>query len=91
MAKNQPYDLNVDKWTGEQFGNKEFLMNSIDYLLDDSGLIDLRNKSLQINLLDKKRAFEDRGYWQFLNVILPLLLLSIFGLGFNYLRKKKYS
>lgn len=91
IAKNQPYDLNVDKWTGEQFGNKEFLMNSIDYLLDDSGLIDLRNKSLQINLLDKKRAFEDRGYWQFLNVILPLLLLSVFGIVFNYLRKRKYS
>lgn len=91
IAKNQPYDLNVDKWTGEQFGNKEFLTNSIDYLLDDTGLIDLRNKSLQINLLDKKRAFEERGYWQFLNVILPLLLLSIFGFGFNYLRKRKYS
>lgn len=91
IAKNQPYDLNVDKWTGEQFGNKEFLVNSIDYLLDDSGLINLRNKSLQINLLDKKRAFEERAYWQFLNVVLPLLLLSIFGFGFNYLRKRKYT
>lgn len=91
IAKNQPYDVNIDKWTGEQFGNKEFLVNSIDYLLDDSGLINLRNKSLKINLLDKQRAFEERGYWQFLNVILPLVLLSIFGFGFNYLRKKKYS
>lgn len=91
LAKNQPYDLNIDKWTGEQFGNKEFLLNSIDYLLDDTGLIDLRNKTLQINLLDKQRAFEERGYWQFLNVVLPLLLLFGFGFGFNYLRKRKYS
>ena len=91
IAKNQPYDLSVDKWTGEQFGNKEFLLNSIDYLLDDTGLIDLRNKTLQINLLDKQRAYEDRGYWQFLNVVLPLLLLFGFGFGFTYLRKRKYS
>ena len=91
LAKNQPYDLDIDKWTGEQFGNKEFLLNSIDYLLDDTGLIDLRNKTLQINLLDKQKAFEERGYWQFLNVVLPLLLLFGFGFGFNYLRKRKYS
>ena len=90
IAKNQPYDLSVDKWTGEQFGNKEFLLNSIDYLLDDSGLINLRNKNLQINLLDKQRALQDRTYYQFLNVVLPILLLFGFGFGFNYLRKRKY-
>ena len=46
ILKGQPYDLSIDKWTGEQFGNKEFLLNAVDYLLDDSGLIDLRNKNI---------------------------------------------
>ena len=91
LAKNQPYDLAIDKWTGEQFGNKEFLLNSIDYLLDDTGLINLRNKTLQINLLDKQRAFEERSYWQFFNLGLPLILLFGFGFGFNYWRKRKYQ
>ncbi|MEQ6123226.1 gliding motility-associated ABC transporter substrate-binding protein GldG [Pseudotenacibaculum sp. MALMAid0570] len=91
ILKSQPYDLSIDKWTGEQFGNKEFLLNAVDYLLDDSGLIELRNKTLQINLLDKQRAFEERTYWQFLNVVLPLLLLLGFGFVFNYFRNKKYS
>ncbi|MFD2568319.1 gliding motility-associated ABC transporter substrate-binding protein GldG [Pseudotenacibaculum haliotis] len=91
ILKGQPYDLSLDKWTGEQFGNKEFLLNAVDYLLDDTGLIELRNKTLQINLLDKQRAFEERTYWQFLNVVLPLLLLFGFGFVFNYLRKRKYS
>jgi gliding-associated putative ABC transporter substrate-binding component GldG len=91
IQKNKPYDLSLDKWTGEQFGNKEFLLNTVDYLLDDSGLIELRNKRLQINLLDKQQAFQERTFWQFINVALPLLLLFGFGFGFNYLRKKKYS
>ena len=91
LLKNQPYDLSTDKWTQETFGNKEFLLNTIDYLLDDDGLINLRNKSLKINLLDKKKAFEERSFWQFFNVLLPLLLLLVFGFVFNYIRKRKYT
>ncbi len=91
ILKNQPYDLSTDKWTQETFGNKEFLLNTVDYLLDDDGLINLRNKSLKINLLDKQKAFQERSYWQFFNVLLPLLLLAIFGFVFNYLRKRKYT
>ena len=91
ILKGKPLDLNRDKWTNEQFGNKDFLLNAIDYLLDDTGLISLRNKTLKINILDKQKAFKERSFWQFLNVIFPLILLFTFGLIFNYLRKKKYS
>ncbi len=91
ILKRKPFDLGVDKWTNEQFGNKEFLLNSVDYLLDDIGLIELRNKTLQINLLDKQRAYQERSYWQFINVAAPLILLFGFGFIFNYLRKRKYA
>jgi len=91
LLKNQPYDLSTDKWTQETFGNKEFLLNTVDYLLDDDGLINLRNKSLKINLLDKQKAFEERSFWQLFNVVLPLVLLSVFGFAFNYFIKKKYT
>ena len=91
LQKGKPFDLARDKWTDEQFGNKEFLLNVIDYLLDDNGLIELRNKNIQINLLDKKRAFEERTFWQFINIALPLFILTIFGCVFHYLRKRKYS
>ncbi|TXD47280.1 gliding motility-associated ABC transporter substrate-binding protein GldG [Polaribacter sp. IC073] len=91
LLKEQPYDLARDKWTNQQFGNKDFLLNAVDYLLDDSGLINLRNKSLQIKILDKQKAFKERTFWQFLNVILPLIFLLSFGFVFNYLRKRKYS
>ena len=91
LQKGKPFDLARDKWTDEQFGNKEFLLNVVDYLLDDNGLIELRNKNIQINLLDKNRAFEERTFWQFINIALPLLILTIFGCMFHYLRKRKYS
>jgi gliding-associated putative ABC transporter substrate-binding component GldG len=91
ILKGKPHDLSSDKWTQEQFGNKEFLLNAVDYLLDDIGLIDLRNKSLQINILDKQKAFTERGYWQVFNIVFPILFLFGFGIVFNYIRKRKYA
>jgi ABC-2 type transport system permease protein len=91
LLKGKPTDLAKDKWTNETFGNKDFLLNAVNYLLDDTGLMQLRNKSLKIRMLDKQKAFKERTYWQFLNVVLPLLLLFLFGVIFNYLRKRKYA
>jgi ABC-2 type transport system permease protein len=91
VLKGKPTDLARDKWTNEEFGNKDFLLNSVDYLLDDTGLIELRNKTLKINVLDKQKAYKERIFWQFLNVAFPLILLFTFGFVFNYLRKRKYS
>lgn len=91
ILKGKPTDLNRDKWTGQTFGNKDFLINAVDYLLDDTGLINLRNKTLKINILDKQKAYKERTFWQFINVALPLILLFSFGFVFNYLRKRNYS
>jgi len=91
ILKNKPFDLSRDKWTNEQFGNKDFLLNAVDYLLDDIGLMELRNKSLQIPILDKQRAFRERTYWQFINLGIPVLMLLVFGIGFQWLRKRKYQ
>ena len=90
-SKIQPLDLNRDKWTHQQFGNKDFLLNGVDYLLDDVGLIELRNKTLKINILDKQKAFKERLYWQFFNVIFPLIFLLCFGVLFSFLRRRKYA
>lgn len=91
ILKNEPFDLSRDKWTNEQFGNKDFLLNAVDYLLDDVGLMKLRNKSLQISILDKQKAFKERRYWQFINLGIPMLILLVFGIGFHGLRKRKYQ
>jgi len=89
--KGEPIPLNIDKWTNQPYGNVDFLLNTVHYLLDDSGILKLRSKNLQIQFLDKEKAFEERTFWQMFNVILPLVILAMFGFIFQYLRKKRYS
>lgn len=96
IAANQtqngkPTRLDVDKWTGQRFGNKDFLLNAVDYLLDDTGLIQLRSKSIDLVVLNKEKITKDKGFWQFINIVMPLLLLTIFGFGFRYYLKRKYG
>lgn len=91
ISKGQPLELGVDKWTNQRFGNKEFLLNCVNYLLDDNGLINIRSKTIKINFLDKEKAFNEAKKWQLINIIFPLILLAIFGFTFNYIRKKKYQ
>ena len=91
VAKGQPLELGVDKWTNQRFGNKEFLLNCVNYLLDDNGLINIRSKTIKINFLDKEKVFNEARKWQLLNILFPLILLAILGVSFNYYRKKKYQ
>ncbi|MEL4455462.1 gliding motility-associated ABC transporter substrate-binding protein GldG [Lutimonas vermicola] len=91
VLRGEPLPLDKDKWTNQNYGNIEFLLNSVHYLLDDKGLLNLRSKSLQIQFLDKEKAFEERTYWQMLNLVVPLVILFVFGWVFNFLRKRRYS
>lgn len=80
-----------DKYTSQQFGNKTFLLNAINYLCDDMSLTSIRSRALEIRLLDRKKAEAERTKWQLLNVALPILLVILFGFINAYLRKKKYA
>ncbi|WP_111708340.1 gliding motility-associated ABC transporter substrate-binding protein GldG [Lutibacter citreus] len=91
VSKGQPLELGLDKWTNQRFGNKDFLLNAVNYLLDDSGLINIRSKTVKINFLNKEKAFTESSKWQLINIILPLIILLLFGLIFNFIKKRKYS
>ncbi|PCI11947.1 MAG: gliding motility-associated ABC transporter substrate-binding protein GldG [Flavobacteriaceae bacterium] len=91
ISRGQPTPLGIDKWTGQRFGNKEFLMNSVNYLLDDAGLLEIRNKTVDLKILNREKAFNKRTFYQFLNVVFPLAILGLFGIVFNLIRKRKYS
>ena len=91
LFQGQPMALGVDKWTNIRYGNSTFLMNAVNYLLDDSGLLKLRSKTVQLQFLDKQKAYKERTFWKLLNVVLPLILLALFGIIYTFIRKKRYS
>lgn len=90
-VNKKPLMNGIDQWTQQVYGNKDFLMNAVNYLLDDTGLINIRGKNVELALLDEKKVSENYTFTQFLTVGLPILILAIFGLVFTYLRRRAYS
>jgi len=92
LDKNfQPLELGYDKWTNNLYANKEFMMNCVNYLLDDNGLINIRSKEVNLPLLDKEKVYANYTYSQIITVVVPIVILLLFGLVFTILRKRKYS
>jgi ABC-2 type transport system permease protein len=86
-----PLPLGYDQYTHQTFGNKEFLLNVMNYLCDDSGLISVRSRELKLRMLDHSRLASERLTWQMLNVLLPLVLIAVFGIVKTILRKRRYG
>lgn len=90
LQQGKPLELGFERYTGNNYGNKEFLMNAVNYMLDDIGLIDIRSKEINIPFLDPDKIISEKEKWQAINLILPLVLLAIFGFSFRYFRRRKY-
>jgi gliding-associated putative ABC transporter substrate-binding component GldG len=86
----KPVQNGYDQWTQQIYGNKDFLMNSINYLLDDDGLINIRSKNVELPLLDEQKVSERYTASQVITVGIPVVLLAIFGFTFTYIRKRRY-
>jgi len=92
LDKNyQPLELGYDKWTNKFYGNKEFLMNCVNYLLDDNGLINIRSKEVSLPILDKEKVYANYTKSQVITVGLPIVVLALFGIVFTFARKRKYA
>ena len=90
-SAGKSYPLGYDIYTKQTYGNKNFILNCVNYLCDDSGLISVRSRELTLRLLDKKKVKTERLKWQLINTVLPLLALLLFGLIHNIIRKRKYA
>lgn len=92
LDKNyQPLELGFDKWTNTLYANKEFMLNCVNYLLDDNGLINIRSKEVDLPMLDKEKVYAQYTTSQIITVGIPLVVLLLFGVLFTILRKRKYS
>ena len=87
----QPLPLGFDIYTRRTFGNKDFILNCMNYLCDDSGLMSARLREVKLRMLNKKKITLERFYWQTLNVVGPLVLIGLLALITNYIRKNKYA
>jgi ABC-2 type transport system permease protein len=90
VHKGKPLELGINKWTQEIYANKDFLLNAVDYLLDDSGLIALRSKKITLRSLDKSKIIAEGTKWKLLNTLIPVLLISVLGIVYGFIRKRKY-
>lgn len=90
-ATGMIYPLGYDKYTNQTFANKQFLLNCMNYLLDDEGLLQLRSREVKLRLLDMKKVSLQKTKWQIYNVLLPPLIILLFSLIQYYLRKRKYA
>lgn len=87
----QIYPMGFDRYVGKKFANKDLIMNALTYLCDNTGIINIRLKEVKYRPLDKQKILDERQKWQIINVVLPVVLILIFGiLKFNF-RKRKYS
>jgi len=90
VSRGKPQRLGYDRYSGKTYGNKAFLLNSLNYLLGDGQLLALRSKEVKLHFLDSEKVSVQNLKWKLINLAAPLLALGIFGFGFTYLRKRRY-
>ena len=87
----QPLPLGLNPFDKYQYANKQFLMNAIEYLHNDKGVIEARGKEVKLRLLDRVKAKEEKTKWQLINILFPIIGLAFFGIIYNWLRRRKYA
>jgi ABC-2 type transport system permease protein len=90
-SDNSVYPLGFDVYTGDQFGNKDFIVNSMNYLCGDSALLSIRGKQLKLRLLDTSKTTTEKVKWQVINMCVPIALILLFGMAWAWVRKEKYA
>jgi len=89
-SKGYPLPLGFDQFSRQSFGNKDFILNAINYLIDKNGLISIRNREIKLRLLDQTKMDENMFLIKTINVMAPILIIAIMGLFIHWRRKKKY-
>ena len=74
-----------------RFANREFFLNSVDYLVNNNGIFESRNKDITLRLLDKQKVAEQRVLWQLVNIVTPVALVLLFGMILQWRRKTKFA
>lgn len=91
-AKGMYYPLGYDRYAGTKvYGNREFFVNAMNYLLDDQSLISIRSRAITLRTLDVERIEDERSQWQAINLVVPVALSVLAGLVFHFVRRRRYA
>ncbi len=89
---NKPYPVGFDVFTKQLFkGNEQFILNAVNYLCEDGGLMSIRSRELKLRLLDIEKIQANRFTIQLLNLIIPIVIIIVFAIAMLYIRKRKYN
>ena len=88
--QGQPLPLGYDRYTQTQFGNRDFMVNAVLYLTDETGWMSLRQKQITLRLLNDQRAREQRVTAQVISIIVPLVVLAVIAIVVIVIRRKRY-
>jgi len=91
LKKGYPLPMGYDQWTQETFGNRDFILNAVNFLCDETGLITVRSRELKMRLLDMKKVESEGLFWKLLNLLLPVFLVLVFALIRFRIRKMRYA
>lgn len=83
--------MGYDQWTQETFGNRDFILNAMNFLCDETGLITVRSRELKMRLLDMKKVEKEGLFWKLLNLILPVLVILAFALLMLRIRRMRFA
>ena len=86
-GKSYALPLGYDKYTRQTFGNKDFILNAMNYLCDNSSIIEIRSRELKLRLLDKAKFKNSKIKWQLLNTLLPVILILAFAIIKYFIRR----
>lgn len=91
FINGQLLPLGYDKYTRQMYGNKEFLVNCVNYLCGDEDLIPLRSREVILRKLDVAKIEREKTLWQIVNVALPICVIVAFGVVLAILRKRRFT
>jgi ABC-2 type transport system permease protein len=82
--------LGYDRYTSQVFGNADFILNAVNYMTDETGLITLRGREFKLRLLDRQKVRDEKLKWELINLALPMILIILLGVAMDIYRKKAY-
>ena len=96
VQKNEPLPMGMNPFTyGTQhqypFANKEFIQNCLDYLINSSNLSEAKAKDYTLRLLDKKKVEAEMNFWKLINILVPVAIIVLFALLYQFIRRRKYT